>query len=43
MKDENFTAIEKRFDRLDKKLNVIIAIVIINTLLSVGLHFLNLI
>ncbi len=41
--DEKFKTIEKRFDHLDNKLNVIIGIVISGVLLPVGLHFLKLI
>jgi tetrahydromethanopterin S-methyltransferase subunit G len=41
--DEKFKSIEKRFDHLDNKLNIIIGIVISGVLLPVGLHFLKLI
>lgn len=41
--DEKFKLIEKRFDNLDTKLNLIIGIVIGSVLLPVGLHFLQLI
>ena len=41
--DEKFKTIEKRFDHLDNKLNIIIGIVISGVLLPVGLHFLKLI
>lgn len=41
--DEKFKTIEKRFDHLDNKLNLIIGIVISGILLPVGLHFLKLI
>ena len=41
--DEKFTLIEKRFDHLDNKLNLIIGIVIGGVLIPVGLHFLKLI
>lgn len=41
--DEKFKTIEKRFDHLDNKLNLIIGIVISGVLLPVGLHFLKLI
>lgn len=41
--EEKFSGIDKRFDHLDNKLNVIIGIVISGVLLPVGLHFLKLI
>lgn len=41
--DEKFKAIDKRFDHLDNKLNLIIGILISGVLLPVGLHFLKLI
>lgn len=41
--EEKFSGIDKRFDHLDNKLNVIIGIVISGILLPVGLHFLKLI
>ncbi len=41
--EEKFTGIDKRFDHLDNKLNIIIGIVISGVLLPVGLHFLKLI
>lgn len=41
--DEKFKSIEKRFDHLDNKLNIIIGIVLIGILIPVGLHFLKLI
>lgn len=41
--EEKFSSIDKRFDHLDNKLNVIIGIVISGILLPVGLHFLKLI
>jgi len=39
--DEKFKSIEKRFDHLDHKLNVIIGMVISGILIPVGLHFLK--
>lgn len=41
--DEKFKSIEKRFDYVDNKLNIIIGIVISGVLLPVILHFLKLI
>jgi hypothetical protein len=41
--DEKFKAIEKRFDHLDNKLNLIIGIVIGSVVIPVALHFLKLI
>ena len=41
--EEKFSWIDKRFDHLENKLNIIIGIVISGVLLPVGLHFLKLI
>ncbi len=41
--DEKFKAIEKRFDHLDNKLNLIIGIVLSGIIIPVGLHLLKLI
>lgn len=41
--EEKLLAIDKRFDHLDNKLNLLIGIVISGVLLPVGLHFLKLI
>lgn len=43
LNDEKFNSIDKRFDHLDNKLNVIIGIVISGIVLPVGLHLLKLI
>lgn len=43
VQEEKFKVMEKKFDHLDNKLNVIIGIVISGVLLPVGLHFLKLI
>jgi hypothetical protein len=43
LNDEKFKSIDKRFDHLDNKLNVIIGIVISGIVLPVGLHLLKLI
>lgn len=41
--DEKFKAIEKRFDHLDNKLNLIIGIVLSSVIIPVGLHWMKLI
>lgn len=41
--DEKFKTIEKRFDHLDNKLNLIIGIVLSGIIIPVGLHLLKLI
>ena len=41
--DEKFTLIEKKFDHLDNKLNLIIGIVLSSVIIPVGLHLLKLI
>lgn len=41
--EEKFNAIERRFDHLDNKLNLIIGIVISSIIIPVGLHLLKLI
>lgn len=41
--DEKFKTIEKRFDHMDNKLNLIIGIVLSSVILPVGLHWLKLI
>lgn len=43
LSDEKFKSIDKRFDHLDNKLNLIIGIVISGIVIPVGLHFLKLI
>lgn len=40
--DEKFKIIEKRFDHLDNKLNLIIGIVLGSIIIPVALHFLKL-
>ena len=39
--DEKFKMIEKRFDHLDNKLNLIIGIVLSSVIIPVGLHLLK--
>lgn len=41
--EDRFLGIDKRFDQLDNKINIIIGIVISGVLIQVGLHFLKLI
>jgi len=41
--DKQFNVIEKKFEHLDNKLNLIIGIILSSVLLLVGLHFLKLI
>lgn len=43
LQDEKFKLIEKRFDHLDNKLNLIIGIVLSSVIIPVGLHLLKLI
>jgi len=43
LNDERFKNIDKRFDRMDSKLNWIIGIVLGSVFIPVGLHFLKLI
>ena len=40
--DEKFKSIDKRFDHLDNKLNIIIGIVLSSVIIPVGLHWLRL-
>lgn len=43
IQDEQFKILEKRFDHLDNKLNLIIGIVLSSVVLPVGFHLLKLI
>ncbi len=41
--DEKFKTIDKRFDHMDNKLNLIIGIVLSSVIIPIGLHLLRLV